>query len=172
MLDYEWPSLIIWWFSEVPCNIFEGPRPRYIRLREAGAGHFLFLIKDVWIWIREPWYQYLMINPSVLAKQLYLVYGHMGCTCWNLIKKVIESILSAVCYAGIKYNKIHSRVWYNYDKLLLGPHCFQSTGTFVLSFDLLNNLTPHSGGYWGLWGVEWLALVIGDQSLMREHMLE
>lgn len=113
-----------------------------------------------------------MINPSVLAKQLYLVYGHIGYTFWNLIKKVIESILSAVCYAGIKYNKIHNKVWYNHDKLLLGPHCFQSTGTFVSSFDLLNNLTPHSWGYWGLWGVEWLAVLIGDQSSMTEHRLE
>lgn len=110
------------------------------------AGHFLFLIKDIWIWIREPWYQYLMINPSVLAKQLYLVYGHIGYTFWNLIKSYWIYTKCRVCYAGIKYNKIRNKVWYNHDKLLLGPHCFQSTGTFVICFDLLNNHAPHSWG--------------------------
>lgn len=54
----------------------------------------------------------------------------------------MESILSSRCCGRIKYNKIYNSVWYNHDKLLLGLHCFQSAGTFIIPFDLLNNSYP------------------------------
>lgn len=52
---------------------------------------------------------------------------------------------------------------------MLGLNYFQSTGTFIISFDLLNNSYPLQMRAVKPGGVEHLVVVIGDQSLVTEH---